>query len=119
MTVKDRYPDEARSAQNPNPADSLFAGAERRPAPEMTEERKAAIRAALRFCRKRLQLPARGNLDYQEAARQIAGLPDAEDVRALVRWVRDYERAEGAAGQNFARAGYKSVTNPTNGKDEP
>lgn len=76
------------------PADPAFAVAEQRPTAEFSPEQKAALRAALRLCRPRLRLPARGVLDYGELARQIAALPEAAEIRELVRWVRDYERAD-------------------------
>ena len=60
----------------------------------MTDEQKALLRLALRFCRDRVQIPARGALDYPDLARQIAALPDAQHIRECVAWVRDYERAE-------------------------
>ena len=62
----------------------------------MTEEQQALLRLALRFCRDRVQIPARGALDYDDLARQIAALPDAQHIRECVAWVREYERAEAA-----------------------
>lgn len=60
----------------------------------MTPQQEAAIRAALPFCRDRLNLPRKGALDYEAAARQIAALPDAEHIRGLVGWVMAYEAEE-------------------------
>lgn len=60
----------------------------------MTEQQKAAVRLALPFCRDRIQIPAKGSIDYQAAAAQIAALPDSSRIRELVSWLMEYEAQE-------------------------
>lgn len=60
----------------------------------MTPQQQRKIQIALGFCRDRLNLPKKGALDYAEAARQIAALPDVATIRELVAWVVEYEQAE-------------------------
>lgn len=60
----------------------------------MNAQQQAAVRAALPFCRDRIQIPAKGAMNYEDVARQIAALPDANRIKSLVAWVMDYERNE-------------------------
>ena len=57
----------------------------------MLEADKKNIRIALTYCRDRIEIPARGAIDYHDVARQIAALPDAEDLSYMVAWVIGYE----------------------------
>lgn len=62
----------------------------------MTEQQKKALRAALPFCRDRIAIPKKGNVDYEDIARQIAALPDADRIRELTAWVLEYDAASAA-----------------------
>lgn len=57
----------------------------------MPEADKKNIRIALTYCRDRIEIPSRGAIDYHDVARQIAALPDAENLRYMVAWVIGYE----------------------------
>lgn len=66
----------------------------------MNDAQKRAIKAALPFCRDRINVPAKGSMDYEDVAQQISALPDATAIKSAVAWVLDYERADSASSEN-------------------
>ena len=57
----------------------------------MNEQQKRSIRIALNFCRDRIEIPSRGQIDYADISKQIAQLSDAQRIRDCVKFVIDYE----------------------------